>query len=61
MASFSSNGGNVNPDFDASAVIFSNTGKVLNAVFYNQTSCFDGALQHSGDERTGIKEGPKNK
>lgn len=44
-------------DFDVSAVLFDNIGTVIDAAFYNQPLADNGKVSHSGDERTGCKEG----
>lgn len=44
-------------DLDASAVAFSTTGSLVDAAFFNQLSCCSGAITHSGDNKSGDKEG----
>lgn len=43
-------------DLDLQAVAFNNTGKLLDAVYYNNLKALRG-LTHSGDETTGAKKG----
>jgi tellurium resistance protein TerZ len=40
-------------DLDASCFVFDAFGNVLDVVYYNQMSSRDGAVVHSGDEKTG--------
>ena len=44
-------------DLDASAVLFDAFGQVIDAAFYKQLSVCDGAVTHSGDNRTGDGDG----
>ena len=44
-------------DLDVSAVCFNDVGSVVDAAYYNQLLACDGAVKHSGDERTGSKAG----
>ncbi|CAM9173186.1 unnamed protein product, partial [Heterosigma akashiwo] len=44
-------------DLDAQAVLFDQTGKVVDCAFYNQLSACDGSVVHSGDNRTGEGDG----
>lgn len=44
-------------DLDLSAILLTNTGQMLDAVYFNQTASKDGSVIHSGDEKTGKKEG----
>ncbi len=44
-------------DLDCSAVAFSHTASIKDAVFYNNLSALNGALKHSGDNRDGKKAG----
>jgi len=44
-------------DLDAQAVFYDGGGAVVDACYYNQTSIFNGAVVHSGDETSGVKEG----
>lgn len=41
-------------DLDASCFVFDAFGNVLDVVYYNQTASRDGAIIHSGDEKTGM-------
>ena len=45
-------------DLDCSAVIFDETGTVMDAAYYNQLSAMTGLVKHSGDNRTGAGDGP---
>eukprot|EP00639_Heterosigma_akashiwo_P032528 CAMPEP_0194715274 /NCGR_PEP_ID=MMETSP0296-20130528/6989_1 /TAXON_ID=39354 /ORGANISM="Heterosigma akashiwo, Strain CCMP2393" /LENGTH=366 /DNA_ID=CAMNT_0039615007 /DNA_START=98 /DNA_END=1195 /DNA_ORIENTATION=- len=44
-------------DLDAQAVLFDQTGKVVDCAFYNQLSACNGSVIHSGDNRTGEGDG----
>ena len=47
-------------DLDASAFLLTNTGKVRgdhDFIFYNQLKSADGAVEHTGDNRTGLGDG----
>jgi stress response protein SCP2 len=44
-------------DLDASALVFDEFGVLLDAAFYNQLVCMDGALVHSGDCVDGVGDG----
>lgn len=44
-------------DLDLQAVAFDNTGKLLDAVYYNNLKALSRGLTHSSDENTGEKEG----
>jgi len=44
-------------DLDAQAVFYDGGGAVVDACYFNQTSIFNGAVVHSGDETSGVKEG----
>lgn len=44
-------------DLDASCFIFDCMGNVLDIVYYNQLSSRDGSVVHSGDEKSGQREG----
>jgi tellurium resistance protein TerZ len=44
-------------DLDASAVVFDGNGQVLDQVWFSQLRSRDGAIIHSGDNRTGDGEG----
>mmetsp|Transcript_103137 Transcript_103137/g.267052 ORF Transcript_103137/g.267052 Transcript_103137/m.267052 type:complete len:383 (-) Transcript_103137:102-1250(-) len=44
-------------DVDLQAIAFSSTGKLMNAVYYNNMKAFKGGMTHSGDEVTGEKAG----
>lgn len=43
----------VKTDLDASCFVFDTFGNCLDVVYYNQTASRDGAIVHSGDEKTG--------
>jgi tellurium resistance protein TerD len=50
----------ITADLDASVLILGANEKMLteeSIVFYNQTELYNGAVKHSGDERTGEKSG----
>jgi tellurium resistance protein TerD len=50
----------VTADLDASVLVLNAQEKMLNEdsiVFYNQLELYNGAIKHSGDERSGDKEG----
>jgi tellurium resistance protein TerZ len=47
----------VDIDLDASAILFSANKQPLEAVFFNQLSSKDGAIQHAGDNLTGDGDG----
>lgn len=44
-------------DLDASAVVYDANGQVLDQVWFRQLTSKDGAIQHSGDNRTGDGDG----
>ena len=44
-------------DLDASAVLFNQTGVLLDAVYYNQLQTKDNSMIHSGDNKSGVGEG----
>jgi len=44
-------------DLDAQAVMFNNTGSVVDAAYYNQLTACEGSVVHSGDNLTGAGEG----
>lgn len=44
-------------DLDAQAVLFDAFGNMVDAAFYNQLAACDGAVTHSGDNRTGDGDG----
>jgi tellurium resistance protein TerD len=44
-------------DLDATVVIVNEMGHTTDAVFYNKLGSDDGAIQHSGDQTDGTKEG----
>jgi len=44
-------------DLDLQAVAFSKTGKLMDAVYYNNLKALGRGLTHSGDEMTGAKKG----
>ena len=49
--------GGPNVDLDASAVCFSSTGALVDAAFYNQLTCVNESITHSGDCKRGDKPG----
>eukprot|EP01126_Amoeba_proteus_P048873 TRINITY_DN5671_c0_g1_i1.p1 TRINITY_DN5671_c0_g1~~TRINITY_DN5671_c0_g1_i1.p1 ORF type:complete len:610 (+),score=131.21 TRINITY_DN5671_c0_g1_i1:51-1880(+) len=51
------NTGTKDIDLDASCFIFDTSGNVLDVVYFNQLKSRDGAVTHSGDEKTGLREG----
>jgi len=44
-------------DLDVQAVFYDGSGAVVDACYYNQTSIFNAAVLHSGDETSGVKTG----
>lgn len=44
-------------DLDLSALLLTTTGQLIDSVFYNKTSSDDNSVVHSGDERSGKREG----
>jgi len=44
-------------DLDLQGIAFSNAGKLIDAVYFNNLKALRGALTHSGDEITGAKQG----
>eukprot|EP00756_Hemistasia_phaeocysticola_P012854 Hpha_TRINITY_DN15232_c2_g12::TRINITY_DN15232_c2_g12_i1::g.66564::m.66564 len=44
-------------DLDCSALVFDKAGLLIDAAFYNNLQCFQGAIRHSGDNRTGQGDG----
>lgn len=44
-------------DLDVSCVCFNSTGTLVDAAFFNNMSCLDGSITHSGDIKSGEKEG----
>ena len=38
-------------DIDASAVVFNSEGQLIDAAYYNQLTCMDNAIVHSGDTK----------
>lgn len=44
-------------DLDLSALLLTTTGQLIDSVFYNKTTSDDNSVVHSGDERSGKKEG----
>ena len=44
-------------DLDVQAVLFDRMGVLRDAAFYNNVSAANGAIQHSGDNRTGDRMG----
>lgn len=44
-------------DLDCAAVMFDNMGVIRDACFYNKMSACNGAVRHSGDNKTGQGEG----
>ncbi|MBM9468444.1 TerD family protein [Nakamurella leprariae] len=47
----------VSVDLDASALLFTAAGQVVDIVYFGQLRSKDGSLQHTGDNRTGAGEG----
>lgn len=50
-------GGGGDIDLDASCILLDGTGQMVDLVWFRQLSGVDGAVQHSGDNRTGAGEG----
>lgn len=44
-------------DLDASCLLFDGSGRLVDQVWFNQLRSADGAVQHTGDNRTGAGEG----
>ena len=44
-------------DLDASALLFDANGKLVDQVWFSQLASKDGAIQHTGDNRTGAGDG----
>jgi tellurium resistance protein TerZ len=44
-------------DLDASCLLFDASGRLVDQVWFNQLRSNDGAVQHTGDNRTGAGEG----
>lgn len=44
-------------DIDLQAVLVNGSGKIVNAIYFNNMSCYDGAVVHGGDERSGVADG----
>jgi tellurium resistance protein TerZ len=44
-------------DLDASALLFDQSGNLVDQVWFNQLRSRDGSVQHTGDNRTGAGEG----
>lgn len=44
-------------DLDASCLMFSEQGEVLDAIWFQQLTSKDGSIRHSGDNRTGAGDG----
>ncbi|HET8616114.1 MAG TPA: TerD family protein [Actinomycetales bacterium] len=44
-------------DLDASCLMFDGSGRLVDQVWFNQLRSKDGAVQHTGDNRTGAGEG----
>jgi len=49
--------GCIKTDLDCAALAFDSVTTLVDACYYNQTSILGAAIQHSGDERDGTKEG----
>jgi tellurium resistance protein TerZ len=47
----------VSVDLDASALLFTAAGQVVDIVYFGQLRSKDGSIQHTGDNRTGAGEG----
>jgi len=54
-------GGNGSIDLDASAILFDENKKVLDAIWFAQLRSRDGSIQHSGDNLTGEGDGDDEK
>ncbi|MFK7601037.1 TerD family protein [Deinococcus sp. SM5_A1] len=54
---FGFGGGSVDVDLDANALMFDAQGQLVDAVWFRQLQSKDGAIQHSGDNRTGAGDG----
>ncbi|CAM3649741.1 TerD family protein [Deinococcus saxicola] len=54
---FGFGGGSVDVDLDANALMFDAQGQLVDAVWFRQLQSKDGAVQHSGDNRTGAGDG----
>jgi tellurium resistance protein TerZ len=50
-------GGETSVDLDASCVLFDETGKIKDAVWFVQLQSKDGSIVHTGDNRTGDGDG----
>ena len=50
-------GGETSVDLDASCVLFDETGKIKDAVWFVQLQSKDGSIKHSGDNRSGAGDG----
>ena len=48
-------------DLDLTLVLLTDSGQLIDAVYYNKTSTDDRSVIHSGDEKTGDKEGQDEK
>jgi len=48
-------------DLDLSVVLLADSGQLIDAVYFNKTASDDRSVLHSGDERTGSKEGQDEK
>ena len=44
-------------DFDVTAVLFDGTGQIVDACYYQQQEIANGAIKHSGDNRSGEGQG----
>lgn len=54
---FGFGGGSVDVDLDANALMFDAQGQLVDVVWFRQLQSKDGAVQHSGDNRTGAGDG----
>ncbi|CAM4457911.1 TerD family protein [Deinococcus marmoris] len=54
---FGFGGGSADVDLDANALMFDAQGQLVDAVWFRQLQSKDGAIQHSGDNRTGAGDG----
>lgn len=50
-------GGGGDIDLDASVIVYDNAGRVLDTVWFRQLTGMQGAIRHSGDNRTGDGDG----
>ena len=48
-------------DLDLSVILLTDSGQLIDAVYFNKTASDDVSVLHTGDERTGIKQGHDEK